>query len=112
MKPLEQRIYIKKWAELKPYDKLAPTDLYYLKLSNEVKKALVETKESHTLFIYLDPDEVDMLACFLTSYFEDLISETNIWNSFVGMHKRLYGKTLPFYDLSEYFEDEINVQDI
>ncbi len=62
--------------------------------------------------MYLDKKEIDVLSCFLTSYFEDLISETNIWNSFITTHKRLYNKQLPFYNLDDYFEDEINPQDI
>ncbi|NLN24186.1 MAG: DUF3843 family protein [Bacteroidetes bacterium] len=52
------------------------------------------------------------MSCFLTSYFEDLISETNIWNSFVRTHQRLYRKQLPFYNLYQYYEEEINPQDI
>jgi hypothetical protein len=112
MNELKRRIYLKKWAELKPYRKQARTDLYYLKLSNDVKRALLENKSSAGLLIYLEAEEIDTLACFLTSYFEDLISRTNIWNSFVRMHKRLYGKALPFYDLSAYYEDEINLQDV
>ncbi|MGQ9847888.1 MAG: DUF3843 family protein, partial [Bacteroidales bacterium] len=61
---------------------------------------------------YLDNKDINLLSCFLTSYFEDLISETNIWNSFVRTHQRLYGKPLPFYNLDEYYEEEINSQDI
>jgi hypothetical protein len=112
MKQLEQRIYIKQWAELKPYKEQARTDIYYLRLCNEVKKALAANTHSATLLIYLTPEEIDMLACFLTSYFEDLISQTNIWSSFIRIHKKLYGKELPFYDLSEYYADEINMQDV
>lgn len=52
------------------------------------------------------------MVCFLTSYFEDLISETNIWNSFVTYHTELYNKPLPFYNLDEYYTEEINPQDI
>ena len=61
----------------------------------------------NALFFDLDKKEIDVLSCFLTSYFEDLISETNIWNSFITTHKRLYNKQLPFYNLDDYFEDEI-----
>jgi hypothetical protein len=48
----------------------------------------------------------------LTSYFEDLISETNVWNTFVRIHTRLYKKPLPFFAIGEYYEEEINQQDI
>ena len=105
MDKLKERIYIKQWLDLKPYDNQAPTDYFYLKLCNEVKQSLV-------LQLYLEKSEIDIFACFLTSYFEDLISGTNIWNSFIRIHKRLYGKQLPFFELVEYHEQEINFQDI
>lgn len=108
----KDRIYIREWLELKPYDKQILTDDYYLKLSNDVKKAIVSNKQSFILQKYLDKDEINLLACFLTSYFEDLISETNIWNTFVTYHKKLYNKQVPFYNLDAYYEKEINQQDV
>lgn len=112
MKRFKGRIYIKTWSALKPYDKQAKTDLYYLKIANEIKETFLSNEEAIQLFMHLNSDEVDVLSCFLTSYFEDVISETNIWNSFVRMHSNLYGAPLPFYDTSEYYEEEINVQDV
>lgn len=112
MNKLKERIYIKHWLNLKPYDIQFTTDNYYLKLCNEVKQSIITNKQSFVLQIYLDNDEIDVLACFLTSYFEDLISETNIWNTFIKIHKRLYGKVLPFYETDEYYEKEINLPDL
>jgi hypothetical protein len=109
---MDKRIYIKEWLELKPYEKQTATDGYYLKLSNVVKKAITTNKQSLVLQIYLDNEELGYLACFLTSYLEDLISETNIWNTFIKIHKRLYKKQLSFYLLDDYYEEEINLQDI
>ena len=108
----KDRIYIKEWLELKPYDKQIVTDNYYLKLSNDVKKTIVSNKQSFILQKYLDKDEINLLACFLTSYFEDIISKTNIWNIFVTYHKKLYNKQVPFYNLDAYYEKEINQQDV
>ncbi|NOQ24563.1 MAG: DUF3843 family protein [Bacteroidales bacterium] len=108
----KERIFIQQWLELKPYDKQISTDSYYLKLCNQVKQGIVKNKLSFIMQTYLNYDEIDMLACFLTSYFEDLISETNIWNSFVKYHTELYNKQLPFYNLAEYYDEEINLQDV
>lgn len=105
-------IYIHDWLELKPYSKQVATDTYYLRLSNEVKNAIVNNKNKFILQVYLNENELNILSCFLTSYFEDIISETNIWNSFIKAHKRLYKKQLPFYILDEYYENDINPQDI
>jgi hypothetical protein len=109
---MNSKIYINDWLLLKPYDKQKTTDSYYLKLSNDVKHAIVTSKHSLVLQRYLEEEEMNHLACFLTSYFEDIISETNIWRSFIRIHKRLYKKQLPFYILDEYYEDEINLQDV
>jgi hypothetical protein len=112
MNKLKQKIYIQQWLELKPYEKQTSTDSYYLKLCNQVKQAIVTNKQSFLLQSYLNYDEIDVLACFLTSYFEDLISGTNIWNTFVKYHTELYNKQLPFYNLTEYYLQEINLQDV
>ncbi len=109
---MENRIYIKDWLELKPYEKQTITDSYYLKICNDVKKSITTNKQSFVLQIYLDKKDIDILACFLTSYLEDIISGTDLWNSFVKTHQRLYKKQLPFYILNEYYEGEINPQDI
>jgi len=107
---IKNTIFIKDWLVLKPYEKQTETDNYYLKICNKVKNQITQYSE---LFEEFDlPDGINHLSCFLTSYFEDIISESNIWNSFVKAHKRLYNKPLPFYDVSEYFEEEINIQDV
>lgn len=112
MNKLKERIYIQQWLDLKPYDNQTSSDGYYLKLCNDVKKSILSNKQSLVLQNYLNNEEIDLLACFLTSYFEDLISETNIWNTFIKIHKRLYKKHLPFYTIDEYYEQEINLSDI
>ncbi|HOH23017.1 MAG TPA: DUF3843 family protein [Bacteroidales bacterium] len=109
---MKNRIYIQDWLELKPYAKPTAVDDYYLKLSNDVQKVIATDKKAFALQMFLDKEQINLLSCFLTSYFEDLISGTNIWNSFVRMHHRLYGKQLPFYNLDEYYEEEINAQDV
>ncbi len=106
---MAKRIYIKDWLELKPYRKQYKTDAYYLKICNKVKDAIV--KESYITEL-LDDNGLNYLSCFLTSYLEDVISETNIWTTFIRLHKQLYNKQLPFYLLDEYYEGEINIQDI
>lgn len=108
----KDRIYIKDWLFFKPYDKQVLTDSYYLQLSNKVKQAILDCKSSSLLLEYLPKAEVNYFVCFITAYFEDLISETNFWNTFVGEHRLLYGTTHPFYSTNEYYEEEINQEDI
>lgn len=108
---MKKRIYIKEWLELKPYETQTITDSYYLKLSNNIKEKLINN-HFDVLSKYFDSEYINILSCFITSYFEDVISETNIWTSFVELHQEFYNKKLPFYDTEDYYEDEINEQDV
>ncbi len=113
---LKSKIYLSDWLMFKPYEKQAPTDMYYLKLGNRVKNALEKSMLHSILSTYLPNEnineELNRLACFLTSYFEDLISETNLWCAFFTKHQQMYSKPLPFYDTTDYYEGEINQQDV
>ncbi len=106
-----KKIYIKDWINLKPYDNHSVTDNYYLKISNEIKE-IIYLEYNDYLPFYLDEDKINTLSCFISSYFEDIISETNIFISFTNKHQELYNKKLPFYNTSDYYEKEINTQDI
>ncbi|NOZ48276.1 MAG: DUF3843 family protein [Chlorobi bacterium] len=108
---MERKIYLKHWLELKPYNKQTTTDSYYLILSNEIRDAIFGC-ENFVLKRYINENDINLLSCFLASYFEDVISETNIWRTFVSIHFELYNKKLPFYNTNEYYDDEINEQDI
>jgi len=108
---MKNRIYIKQWLDLKPYDKQTPTDNYYLTISNKIYKVLY-SPDSFILLMYIEKHDLEVLSCFLASYFEDIISETNVWNTFTTIHQKLYNKKLPFYNTDEYFDKEINIQDI
>lgn len=108
----KNKIYIKDWLKFKPYENQTLTDSYYLKLCNKVQQGLISSRVFIVFQMYLSKEEIGDLACFLTSWFEDLISGTNLWNNFVNQNKRLYSKSLPFYVLDEYFEEEINIQDV
>lgn len=108
----KNNIYIQDWLQLKPYEKQLPTDIYYLKLANKVKQQLLRLLPDEAQ-AFFSQEELNLFACFLTSYFEDIVSETNIWNTFVEKHKELYKKELPFFDTDEeYIQGEINYQDV
>lgn len=108
---MKNRIYIKQWLELKPYKNPTGTDSYYLKLSNEIKNSFFYD-ENMLVFRFLNRDEVDLLACFLASWFEDVISGVGVWKAFLDLHKQHYGKVLPFFNTEDYIEDEINTEDV
>ena len=107
----QDQVYIKEWLAFHPYKTASSTDSYYLKLCKEIYSILTLPKHS-SLALFLDKDDLKVLACFLTGYFEDVISDIGIWKTFTSGHFKLYNKYLPFYQPEEYFPDEINVEDI
>jgi hypothetical protein len=80
---MDNQIYINDWLKLKPYKNQVITDSFYLKLSNEVRRAISINTQSFKFNLFLNQDAIKILACFLTSYLEDLVSDTNIWNTFI-----------------------------
>ena len=109
---MKDRIYLKQWLELKPYEQQQNSDLFYLKVANRIYKFLLEEELDLFFEVDISPSQVKTYFCFIASYLEDLISETNLWNSFVSTHFEMYKRYLPFYQPDEYFQNELNPEDI
>jgi hypothetical protein len=105
-------IYIQQWLQFHPYESAVKSDYYYLTICNEVDNMLKVAGEK--LFPDKKKENRKGLAIMLTCWFEDLVSETGMWNAFIQNHQRLYGKYLPFMDsdAEAYFDGEINPEDI
>jgi hypothetical protein len=56
--------------------------------------------------------EISPMAIYLTLWFEDIISETNVWKTVNTLCQQRYGYKLPFYNLEQYYDGEPNVQDV
>lgn len=111
----KQRIYSGDWKPLHPYTGSASTDLYYITLANKVLAAIrsIENDLAEDDYRKINPSEQKELACILTAYFEDVISQTGIFQAFSRVYQQKYGKPLPFYSLdSDYTPGEINTEDI
>ena len=111
----KQRIYSGDWKTLHPYTGSAPTDLYYITLANKVLAAIRPIEEALADDDYrkIDDSEQKELACILTAYFEDIISQTGIFQAFTRVYRRRFGKPLPFYTLdSDYTPGEINIEEV
>ncbi|MBU0473075.1 MAG: DUF3843 family protein [Bacteroidetes bacterium] len=107
---MKNEIDIKKWLKLKPYSTQTKTDYYYLRLCNTIKHML-RKPQYKVLKIYLGQKEINLFICFLVSYYEDIISGTNIWNTFVKTHYKLYKKRIPFFDTDD-TNNNVNKQDV
>lgn len=105
-----KKIYPKEWLELHPYKKTDSVDQYYVGIANEIYEVLRLSVISEAF----DTDEnIRYASLCLAAWFEDVISQTGIWQTFTAECKKRYGVYLPFYPLSEeYFPDEINLEDV
>ena len=106
--PRLSRIVLKDWLEYHPYNKEVSSDHFYINLSNGIQHEILLTDvEDH-----LVGADYKCLACMLACYLEDIVSQTGMWTSFINEHHKLYGKYLPFYDLTGYEHGDINLADI
>ena len=104
------QIYGKDWLHYHPYSSLTFVDNYYINLCNKVLKIIRQSEIGECTD---SSEEEKRLACLLVAYFEDVISETRLFSAFTRQHKKMYYKELPFYKITdEYYDDEINVEDI
>ncbi len=110
-----QRIYSGDWMKFHPYRGSAATDLYYITLANRVWDTIrtIEKPLDEEDYRKISDEEQKELACVLTAYFEDIISQTGIFQTFTRLHQRRFGKPLPFYTVGEeYTPDEINTEEV
>lgn len=108
----QKRILLEDWQEIKPYQKTSKSDLYYLEICNEIHDKIYAENFHLSMKDFVRGEGVSLFCIFLTSYLEDIISGSNIWNSFIKKHQELYGKPLPFYDDKDYVEGEVNLSDV
>jgi len=86
-----------------------PTDRYYLDLANR----LVEEAKLKSLFPSYPDKVVERTAMAVIGYYQDVICDSGVWRSFISECRRLYGKTVPFYDEGgEYTDFELNQIDV
>lgn len=108
-----ENLVIKDWLTYKPYNAPTNVDLFYLKLAKKVKATIEPYYQAAFEGLNIE-DDLNAFCCFLTCYFEDKISRTNIYNTFVKLHTQLYEQHLPFFAIEdeEYFVEDIYEEDI
>lgn len=107
----QYKIFLKEWMAFKPYNNHSNVDNQYLAIANKVNIVLQDftfLKDQ----LEMDVEEVKELAVFLTCYLEDVVSNTNIWNTFVLLNYQKYQKPIPFYKTVDYVDKDINKIDI
>ena len=70
----QKRILLEDWQEIKPYNKTAKSDLYFLGISNEINDKIYEKKFHIPLQNFIREEGISLFCMFLNSYLEDIIS--------------------------------------
>ena len=105
-----KKIYPKKWLELHPYKQTNSVDQYYVGIANEIHKRLYSSTIADA---FEEEENICYTSLCLAAWFEDVISQTGIWQAFTAECRKRYGAYLPFYPIKgDYFPDEINLEDI
>ena len=105
-----KKIYPKKWLELHPYKQTNSVDQYYVGIANEIHKRLYSSTIADA---FEEEESIRYTSLCLAAWFEDVISQTGIWQAFTAECRKRYGAYLPFYPIKgDYFPDEINLEDI
>lgn len=100
----------KDWTLTHPFQLKCGSDRYYAALANELQGEFLKMPFPPFLPQNLERET----AMTLAAYLEDIVSGTGVWNSIRDLYKRKYGSQLPFFDCDpeDYFEDDINIEDI
>jgi hypothetical protein len=108
-----ESIYMQWWLSFHYYSAPLQSDYYYLEICNEIY-SILRDDDFPDEEIPISDEQKKNLACFITAYFEDVISGPGLWKAFITQVSELYGTYLPFFDPDpeEYYPDEINPEDI
>lgn len=103
-------ITMNEWMNIHPYKKAGYIEIQYLNLAKKIFNNLLNDE------VLKDMDRMILkqLSLTLTAYLEDIVSDYGLWSAFRKLHKKMYGKWLPFYNVKkeDYLFDEINMEDV
>lgn len=109
-KSIKKRIFQPHWHITRPMGIISESDAYYLGLSNKIH-AIIDSMGADDI---ISDKSIRDISIKVACYFEDVISGFGLWKAFVNIHLKMYGKYLPFYEINEaeYYDDEINLEDV
>ena len=104
-----KKIFPAEWLAIRPYNNPDSVDLYYVGLANKVMGFL---EKSEFADYFKDELLIRKASLYLVSWFEDVCSNLGMWALVNKECWVRYGSKLPFYDVSKYYEGEVNPQDL
>lgn len=102
------KLYMTHWLKANERERMKPTDNWYLDFAKEVLQPIGQSP----LFASTPTGTLAEAALKTSLYFQDTIAQTGGWKAFTGKCNALYEKPLPFYDCTDYVDDEINLADV
>lgn len=108
---LEKFISINWYIDRKPYKISTEIDLFYLRICRDLFILIDRLVHKHQDVVEMDQDDCREMAYIFTAYFEDQVSEIGLWKALTELHKKHFGKRVPFFDpevlrqQEEYFGD-------
>ncbi len=100
--------------ERKPYSIHSSCDIFYMGICRKLYTIIHElaNDDEYADTIDLDEEEYRELAYTFTAYFEDQVNDIGFWRSLIALHKKHFGKRLPFFDAESLKQDEEDYEDI
>jgi hypothetical protein len=112
MMTLEKFININWYMERKPYTPHTDYDVFYLKICRQLYTIIYALAIKHEDDLDMDEEDCREMAYILTAYFEDQVNEIGFWKSLILLHKKQFGKRLPFFSAALLQQQEEEWEDI
>ena len=109
---LKKFINISWYMERKPYTVHTSYDLYYLDICRELFTIIDNLADEYDDILELDDEDCLAMAFVFTAYFEDQVNAIGLWSSLTALHKKHFGKRLPFFDAAILQQQEEDCEDI
>lgn len=91
------------------YPEKTPADKFYHNFANRLANII---ENENLLSGWPRPLHI-AVALGLTGYLQDILTDSGLWRSFIQENNSLYGRWLPFYEVSEnYIPNELNPEDV
>ncbi|MEN0005029.1 MAG: DUF3843 family protein [Bacteroidota bacterium] len=107
----KKEVSIQDWLGFKPYKKYDNYDVAYLKLAREIQTVLEPIKDFFYVIDVEEDEQILLIACIVTSYVEDFISEIGLWKALVQQNQERLGVPIPFFDTDDYDTEYLNPAD-
>lgn len=105
-----KKIYVKEWMLFQPYERQDEVDTYYVNVANHIAGCLKDFVGGR-----YPEHSVHGIAIYLTLWFQDVISQTGIWQAFSEECRKRYGCLVPFMTPEkekDYYPGEVNPEDL